>query len=159
MARPPPPTPTDPDVSFPEAVGPVRPLKVTHTLVPATPPNPLHKRRRSTRGDLAERASANPKDAFIQSGDELSFRRASVPAQLLHQLRRGQFLIEADIDLHGLSAQAAEATLRRYLHSSLTAGHRCVRVVHGKGVLRWQVVNGLGDARNLVDYKAALAAL
>jgi DNA-nicking Smr family endonuclease len=101
--------------------------------VPATPPNPLHKRRRSTRGDLAERASPNPKDAFIQSGDELSFRRASVPAQLLHQLRRGQFLIEADIDLHGLSAQAAEATLRRYLQSSLTAGHRCVRVVHGKG--------------------------
>ena len=32
-------------------------------------------------------------------------------------------------------------------------------IIDKTGVLRWQVVNGLGDARNLVDYKAALAAL
>ncbi|NQW05867.1 MAG: peroxiredoxin [SAR202 cluster bacterium] len=32
-------------------------------------------------------------------------------------------------------------------------------IIDRQGVLRWQVVNGLGDARNLVDYKAALAAL
>jgi len=32
-------------------------------------------------------------------------------------------------------------------------------VIDKAGILRWQVVNGLGDARNLVDYKQALAAL
>ncbi len=32
-------------------------------------------------------------------------------------------------------------------------------VIDKAGILRWQVINGLGDARNLVDYKAALAAL
>ena len=32
-------------------------------------------------------------------------------------------------------------------------------IIDKQGVLRWQVVNGLGDARNLVDYKTALAAL
>ncbi len=32
-------------------------------------------------------------------------------------------------------------------------------VVDKSGVLRWQVVNGPGDARNAADYKAALAAL
>ncbi|CAB4605507.1 MAG: redoxin domain-containing protein [Actinobacteria bacterium] len=32
-------------------------------------------------------------------------------------------------------------------------------IIDKSGVLRWQVVNGLGDARNLADYKAALAAL
>ena len=32
-------------------------------------------------------------------------------------------------------------------------------VIDKAGVLCWQVVNGLGDARNLVDYQAALAAL
>jgi peroxiredoxin len=32
-------------------------------------------------------------------------------------------------------------------------------VVDKAGVLRWQVVNGPGDARNAADYKAALAAL
>jgi mycoredoxin-dependent peroxiredoxin len=32
-------------------------------------------------------------------------------------------------------------------------------VVDKAGVLRWQVVNGPGDARNAADYKAALATL
>jgi len=32
-------------------------------------------------------------------------------------------------------------------------------VVDKAGVLRWQIVNGPGDARNAADYKAALAAL
>ncbi len=32
-------------------------------------------------------------------------------------------------------------------------------VIDKEGVLRWQIVNGMGDARNIVDYKAAIAAL
>jgi mycoredoxin-dependent peroxiredoxin len=32
-------------------------------------------------------------------------------------------------------------------------------IIDKAGVLRWQVVNGLGDARNLEDYKAAIATL
>lgn len=32
-------------------------------------------------------------------------------------------------------------------------------VIDKEGILRWQVVNGLGDARSNDDYKAALAAL
>ena len=32
-------------------------------------------------------------------------------------------------------------------------------IIDKSGVLRWSVVNALGDARNLVDYKEALAAL
>ncbi len=32
-------------------------------------------------------------------------------------------------------------------------------IIDKEGILRWQVVNGMGDARNIVDYKGALAAL
>ncbi len=32
-------------------------------------------------------------------------------------------------------------------------------IIDKEGILRWQVVNAIGDARNIVDYKAALAAL
>jgi alkyl hydroperoxide reductase subunit AhpC len=32
-------------------------------------------------------------------------------------------------------------------------------VVDKEGILRWQVVNGPGDARNAADYKAALASI
>ena len=32
-------------------------------------------------------------------------------------------------------------------------------VIDKEGIIRWEVVNGLGQARSLEDYKAALAAL
>jgi alkyl hydroperoxide reductase subunit AhpC len=32
-------------------------------------------------------------------------------------------------------------------------------IVDKNGTLVWQIVNGLGDARNLVEYKSALASL
>ena len=32
-------------------------------------------------------------------------------------------------------------------------------IINKDGVIAWQVINAIGDARNLVDYKAALAAL
>ena len=32
-------------------------------------------------------------------------------------------------------------------------------IIDKEGILRWQVVNGLGDARNVGDYKEALASL
>jgi alkyl hydroperoxide reductase subunit AhpC len=32
-------------------------------------------------------------------------------------------------------------------------------IIDKSGILRWSVVNSIGDARNLVDYKEALAKL
>ncbi len=32
-------------------------------------------------------------------------------------------------------------------------------IIDKEGIVRWQIVNGLGDARNNGDYKAAIAAL
>ncbi len=32
-------------------------------------------------------------------------------------------------------------------------------IIDKSGILRWQVVNSMGDARNVIDYKAAIAAL
>jgi peroxiredoxin len=32
-------------------------------------------------------------------------------------------------------------------------------IIDKAGILRWQVINGMGDARNIVDYKAAISAL
>jgi peroxiredoxin len=32
-------------------------------------------------------------------------------------------------------------------------------IIDKSGIVRWQVINGMGDARNVGDYKAAIAAL
>ena len=65
-----------------------------------------------------------------------------------------EFPVLADFWPHGAAAKAY-GVFNEYRGCAI----RGTFIIDKQGVLRWQVVNGLGDARNLVDYKAALAAL
>ena len=64
------------------------------------------------------------------------------------------FPVLADFWPHGEVAKAYGV-----FEESRGCATRGTFVIDKEGILRWQVVNGLGDARNLVDYKAAIAAL
>ena len=65
-----------------------------------------------------------------------------------------KFGVLADFWPHGAAAKAYGV-----FNEERGCSIRGTFVIDKSGVLRWQVVNGLGDARNLADYKAALAAL
>ena len=64
------------------------------------------------------------------------------------------FPVLADFWPHGAAAKAYGV-----FNEERGCATRGTFIIDKAGVLRWKVVNGLGDARNLVDYKAALAAL
>jgi DNA-nicking Smr family endonuclease len=70
----------------------------------------------------------------VQPGDELLFRRAGVPESVLRRLRRGQYRVEAEIDLHGMIVSEASARLGEFLREARAHGLHCVRVIHGKGL-------------------------
>ena len=65
-----------------------------------------------------------------------------------------KFPVLADFWPHGEAAKAYGI-----FDDARGCSTRGTYVIDKEGVLRWQVVNGLGDARNIGDYKAALAAL
>ncbi|MBA3563237.1 MAG: Smr/MutS family protein [Gammaproteobacteria bacterium] len=71
--------------------------------------------------------------APVEAGDETSFHRPQVSRRLLLRLRRGEYSIAAEIDLHGLTAAEARIALAAFLQDSAARGLACVRVVHGKG--------------------------
>ena len=71
--------------------------------------------------------------AQLETGDEVSFRRPGVPESTLRKLRRGQFSIAEEIDLHGLTSPQARSALRDFIAEQVLRGARCVRVIHGKG--------------------------
>ena len=50
------------------------------------------------------------------------------------RLRRGEYRVEREIDLHGLTVAEAKQALRGFLIEALERGVRCVRIVHGKGL-------------------------
>ncbi|HLS81424.1 MAG TPA: Smr/MutS family protein [Steroidobacter sp.] len=94
-------------------------------------------RARFTRSDQREvlrESLLPPSDEFVlDSGDELNFRRPHIPPPVLLKLRRGQYSVEAEIDLHGMTGAEARNALRAFIAEALHRGMSCVRVVHGKG--------------------------
>jgi len=69
----------------------------------------------------------------IEGADALSFQRPGVRSQVLRRLRRGLIPVEDELDLHGLNQAAARDHLAEFIAANRQAGHRCVRVIHGKG--------------------------
>ena len=103
---------------------------------PATTSKPSP-RARFTRADqqevLRESLHAVDDPALLETGDELNFRRDHVPHRVLLKLRRGQYAVMAEIDLHGMNAIQARSALAEFIKDALLQAHSCVRVVHGKG--------------------------
>jgi DNA-nicking Smr family endonuclease len=120
---------------FREAVRDVRPLPAR-----AAAPRPPRARARArfTRADraavLRESLEGEHSDPLLAGGEELVFHRPQVTARVLRRLRRGEYRVEREIDLHGLTAADAKLALRTFLIHALEERVRCVRVVHGKGL-------------------------
>jgi DNA-nicking Smr family endonuclease len=53
--------------------------------------------------------------------------------RVVRRLRRGDFSWQAHVDLHGMTAEPARVAVERFLTAAVSAGHRCVLIVHGRG--------------------------
>jgi len=73
-------------------------------------------------------------DRLLDTDDALSYRRPGIGPDVLRKLRRGEWVIQAEIDLHGLRVDEARSALGAFLRETVKRGVRCVRVVHGKGL-------------------------
>jgi DNA-nicking Smr family endonuclease len=71
---------------------------------------------------------------WLDSGDEPNFVRAGVSRQVLRKLRSGSWVIQDQLDLHGLDRHQAREALAHFLANCVKRGVRCVRVIHGKGL-------------------------
>jgi len=73
-------------------------------------------------------------DRLLDTDGDLSFRRPGVGADVVRRLRRGHWVLQSQIDLHGLRVDEAREALVDYLAGCLRREQRCVRVIHGKGL-------------------------
>jgi len=119
---------------FRSAVADVRPLQ-TDRLLPLTPPPPPHPVKRiEDEQQVLRDMFSDPEDIdFPETGEELFFTRNGLQHTVLRRLRRGQYSIGAELDLHGLTVVEARQQLSVFLHDTRRRGIRCVRIIHGKG--------------------------
>ena len=71
---------------------------------------------------------------LLDTDDLLSFRRPGIGTDVTRKLRRGDWSIQRQLDLHGLRRDEAREHLSFFIREAFKHGIRCVRVVHGKGL-------------------------
>ena len=84
---------------------------------------------------LAEaREAAFFSDAVIDGLDDSSYARAGIARDVLRKLRRGHWVAQRELDLHGATRESARLLISEFLERACSHGVRCVRVIHGKGL-------------------------
>jgi DNA-nicking Smr family endonuclease len=72
--------------------------------------------------------------SLLDTDDALSFRRPGIGTDITKKLRKGDWSVQAQVDLHGLRRDEAREHLSAFLKESIKSGLRCIRVIHGKGL-------------------------
>jgi DNA-nicking Smr family endonuclease len=155
--------------AFAHAVGPVQRLPDPGRVQADTPrpqPKPLQ-READERAALREALSDEVDiDTLLLTDDGLSWRRPGLPPDVPARLRRGQWAVQAQIDLHGLRRDEARDALATFVRQALQRGQRCVRVIHGKGhgspgrepVLKAKVQRWLAQCAEVIAFAQATGA-
>ena len=130
------PSPPD-DEELRKALAGVKPLAAPRRReLRADPPAPRPRQtERDEREALAEslRGPRNA-DESMDSGEELVYLREGLSPQILRKLRRGLWVVEDALDLHGMNRVQAAAGVAAFLRHCVQRRVRCVRIVHGKGL-------------------------
>lgn len=70
---------------------------------------------------------------FLESEDGLSFRRPTVGPDVPRDLRRGRWVVMAQLDLHGMFVEEAREAVSHFLKNCQMREFYCIRIIHGKG--------------------------
>ena len=103
--------------------------------LPKARPAPIPRQtQRDEKATLQESLAPFAPDEAMETGEELLFVRPGVSRQTLRKMRKGHWVVEAQVDLHGLDRHQAHAKTEEFLKKAKKRGLRCVRIVHGKGL-------------------------
>ena len=124
---------------FVRAVGPVRPLpakRLSKSVPPTVRPAPLPVQQQRDEQAVMREALSDEFDVetLLDTDEALSFRRPGLGPDVVRKLRRGQWQLQGQLDLHGLRREDARLALAEFIRHAHKSGWRCVRVIHGKGL-------------------------
>ena len=126
----------DDSALFREMVGDVKPIEQNQADSKAEPPKARPRQREADERQVLQDMLSDHFDDSLETGEELSFLRAGQQKRILKKMRRGQYAMEAELDLHGYRSEEARPALVEFLDRSRSNGRRCVRIVHGRALHR-----------------------
>jgi DNA-nicking Smr family endonuclease len=120
---------------FSEAMANVQPIASDRHVPEITfrKPVPISEREREVLRELDEIVSGERPFELRDSEGSLEGSVRGLDPRVVKQLRRGEFTVQADLDLHGVDAGTARGLVERFITDCHAQGLRCIRVVHGRG--------------------------
>ncbi|BEP56750.1 Smr/MutS family protein [Variovorax sp. V118] len=122
---------------FTRAIGATEPLrrKAAVALAPE-PPAPIPFQHQLDEQRVLRESLSDEFDVttLLDVDDAMSFRRPGIGTDITARLRKGDWAIQGQVDLHGLRSDEAREALGGFIRNAHKQGLRCVRVVHGKGL-------------------------
>ena len=133
---------------------------------PAVAPEPRQRQLDEAKALAATLSDELDVSTLLDTDAALSYRREGIGPDVLSRLRRGQWAIQRQLDLHGLRRDDARDALSAFIRQAERDGLRCVRVVHGKGngspgrepVLKDKVKRWLVQKDQVIAFTQASAA-
>lgn len=154
---------------FRRSIGDVAPLAPADKIVAVAPrPLPVAKQHMADEQAALQESLSDEfsVETLLDTDEALSFARNGIGPDTLRKLRRGHWVIQSQLDLHGLRTEEAREALAEFLRNAGKRGVRCVRVIHGKGlgsinkepVLKNKVRNWLVQKEEVIAFCQARAA-
>lgn len=147
---------------FQAAVSDATPLRSNRVHHEPPPPLPIpRQRQRDERAALGESlADVHLLALQLEGGDEAVFLKPGFAPKVLKDLRRGRWIVQNQLDLHGMHRDEARQEVATFLAECLAHKQRCVRIVHGKGhgspgrvpVLKQLVLGWLAQRQEVLAY-------
>jgi len=127
----------DDNPNFADLLRDVKPLRAEHSNLtendaPKPEPTPnetLKDQQRVLKASL----EVNFEIEGLQPDDSLSFCRSGIQKTIFRKLKKGQFSVGAELDLHGMTIAQSQPALAEFIQTSREEDIRCVRIIHGKG--------------------------
>lgn len=122
---------------FLKSIGDVTPLERHDRIEPFfSSPQPVPVQRiadekQALRDSLSDEFSV---ESLLETDEALSYARNGIGPDVIRKLRRGHWVIQDQLDLHGMRRDEAREMVVEFLRQATIRGIRCVRIVHGKGL-------------------------
>lgn len=122
---------------FQRSIGNVAPLRPSDKVTAPLPgPLPIARQYLADEQAALEESLSDEfnVDTLLDTDEGLSFARPGVGQDVVRRLRRGNWVIQGQLDLHGMRREEAREALAEFLRAAVKRGERCVRIIHGKGL-------------------------
>lgn len=124
----------DDELSFAEMLDGVKVISSDRVVHNTPKPRPVPQQSKRDEQKAIDELLVSPAEyEDLQPSDSLSYVQAGIQKQVFRKLKKGQYSIGAELDLHGLTRIEAQQQLNKFINQARKRGIRCVRIIHGKG--------------------------